>query len=126
MAIRGMGCDIVAVARLRRLAPEPGSRFARRVLTTEEIAEGSGRADFPAFVARRYAAKEAAAKALGTGIGSGIGFHQIQVTHTRSGAPGLALTGEAARQLAALGATRAHLTISDERDYAVAFVVIED
>ncbi len=125
MSIVGIGSDIVATARIRRLAADPHTRFARRVLCETERSQGLGQADFAAFVARRFAAKEAAAKALGTGIAAGIGFHDLVVSNDERGAPSLTLTGRAAERADALGVQRCHLTISDERDYAVAFVVLE-
>ncbi|WP_435103762.1 holo-ACP synthase [Arhodomonas sp. AD133] len=125
MSIVGIGSDIVAIARIRRLAADPDSRFARRVLCEAERSHGRRQADFAAFVARRFAAKEAGAKALGTGIAAGIGFHDLMVSNDGRGAPSLALTGRAAERADALGVHRCHLTISDEREYAVAFVVLE-
>ncbi|MCS4503623.1 Holo-[acyl-carrier-protein] synthase [wastewater metagenome] len=123
--IVGIGTDIVAVARIRRLAGAPDTRFARRVLTAAELDEGAALADFGAFAARRFAAKEAAAKAFGTGIGRGLSFQHLRVGHDEVGAPQLQLEGEAQTLAVRRGILRCHLSISDERDYAVAFVVLE-
>ena len=96
--IVGVGVDMVRVERMER----PLSRFGER-----------------------FAAKEAAAKALGTGFRDGLVLADIEVTRDSLGKPGLAFGGRAAERAAALGVAAAHLSLSDERDYAVAFVVLE-
>lgn len=123
--IVGIGTDIVAVARIRRLAAHSDTRFARRVLTASELGDGEAQRDFGAFAARRFAAKEAAAKAFGTGIGRRLSFQHLRVGHDGAGAPQLQLEGEARVLAARMGVVRCHLSISDEREYAVAFVVLE-
>lgn len=124
MAVVGLGTDIVAVARLQQtLERQPG--LAQRLLLPVER-EAMARANNEArFLAKRFAAKEAALKALGTGLGNGLSWQDLQIKHTDLGQPLLALTGAAASRAAALGATRWHLSISDEQDYAVATVVLE-
>ncbi|KAB7627563.1 holo-ACP synthase [Alkalilimnicola sp. S0819] len=125
MSIVGLGTDIVRVARLARIQARHGERFALRILTEAELA-GYRRSPRPeAVLARRLAAKEAAAKALGTGIAAGVTFKDLEVSHDALGKPLLRLHGAAARRLQALGGRRCHLSISDEQDYAVAFVVLE-
>lgn len=125
MSVVGIGTDIVEVARVEAILARRGERFARRLLGAREL-EGFQRSRRPAaLLARRLAAKEAAAKALGTGIAAGIAFTELEVGHDPRGRPELRLHGVAARRLEALGACRCHLTISDERGYAIAFVVLE-
>ncbi len=123
--IVGLGADLVEIARVARLLERRGARAARRILTPAEL-EGFLAASRQAqFLARRFAAKEAAVKALGTGFREGIGLRQIEVGHDRRGRPLLALHGPAQARLEALGARRAHLTLSDERGFALAVVVLE-
>ncbi|NGO90941.1 MAG: holo-[acyl-carrier-protein] synthase, partial [Halomonas sp.] len=78
-----------------------------------------------AYLAKRFAAKEAFVKALGLGLRQGMQWGDIQVLNDALGKPGLHLHGEAQRLFAASGAATAHITLSDEAEYAVAFVVLE-
>jgi holo-[acyl-carrier protein] synthase len=77
-----------------------------------------------AFLAKRFAAKEAAAKALGTGIGRGISWQHMHIEHDEMGAPLLIFSGAAAQRQADLGSQIAHISIADELDQALAFVVL--
>jgi holo-[acyl-carrier protein] synthase len=124
VSVVGIGTDLVAVARIRRLHDGHGDRFLSRILTEPERRQAENYHDPVAFLARRYAAKEAAVKALGTGIAAGVGFHDIEVLNDERGAPRITFGGEAARRAEALGANEAHVSISDEREYALAFVVL--
>jgi len=123
--ILGIGVDIVATARLGDALARFGTRFARRILTAAELRDFGAVSDQPAFLARRFAAKEAFSKALGTGFRQGLALRQIGVLHGEHGRPALALEGRAADLLARMGGHRVHLTLSDERDCAIAFVIIE-
>jgi holo-[acyl-carrier protein] synthase len=122
--IYGIGTDICAVARMARLLERYGERPAGRILSTAERTD-FGRAHAPArFLAKRFAAKEAFSKAIGTGIRHPVTLRAVGVGHDSYGKPIL----EFAPALAALMAERrlrAHVSISDEQDFALAFVVIE-
>ncbi len=129
MSIIGIGTDLVAVARLARMQADHGERLAIRVLAPSELADyrhalATGAPPAAALLARRFAAKEAAAKALGCGIGREAGFHDLVVAHTPAGAPQLVLTGRAGERAARLGVRTNHLSISDEREHALAMVVL--
>lgn len=123
--IVGVGTDLVSVARLDDVVARQGERFLERVLAPEERAnlpelpEGRAR-----FVARRWAAKEAFAKAYGTGIRGEVALGAIVVSHDALGKPVLSYSDALASRMRQRG-WRAHLSISDEHDYALAFVVIE-
>ncbi|WP_421621348.1 holo-ACP synthase [Alkalilimnicola ehrlichii] len=124
--IVGLGTDLVEIARMERLLARHGDRALTRLLHVQERAECPCAPDRAArFLARRFAAKEAAAKALGTGIANGIRFADLQVSHDDRGRPLLNLHGEARQHAQALGATGHHLSISDEQTHALAFVVLE-
>ncbi|GAB6049676.1 holo-ACP synthase [Hydrogenophilus islandicus] len=133
--ILGVGVDLVAIARVARLWQRHGRRFAARILTdgeAEELATRlAGCADEAAeqiasrFLAKRFAAKEAFAKAWGTGIGAALSFHDLAVTHDERGRPEWRFAERFAERFAARGAVRAHLSLSDELNHALAFVVIE-
>lgn len=122
--IFGIGTDIVEIDRIRHaLARTP--RLPQRILTAEELAAFERAARPSVFLAKRFAAKEAAVKALGTGIGRGISWQHFAVQHDALGRPLLELTG-AARELAEQqGIMRWHLSYSDERTQVVAFVIAE-
>jgi holo-[acyl-carrier protein] synthase len=82
-------------------------------------------ADAAVRVAGRFAAKEAILKALGTGLAAGASWKQMEILPDAQGAPRASFSGAIARRMRTLGATRCHLSISHEGDYAVAFAVIE-
>lgn len=124
MAILGLGTDIVEIKRFTEMQPTALLRLAERVLTVTELQHFNAHKQPARFLAKRFAAKEAAAKALGTGIGRGVSFQHIRVSNNTAGAPELTLSEGALMQLQALGATSALLSIADERHYAVATVIL--
>lgn len=122
--IYGVGTDIVAIARLTALYARHGERSLSRLLAAEEIAFCRKAPDPARYLAKRFAAKEALGKALGTGIRAPVLLSAMAVLNDELGKPYFSFNGELAayieeRQL------RVHLSISDERDNAVAFVVLE-
>lgn len=128
--ILGIGVDLVRVDRFESWIAD-GGRKLQRFFSPEECRyclESSGNP--AASAAARFAAREAFGKALGTGIGR-FSLAEIQVVTAADGRPGLRLDGAAeslfGRHIAALGcrAARIHLSLSHERDYAVAYAVIE-
>ncbi len=125
--IAGIGTDIVRIERLEQSLQRHGERFAQKILGEGEWQEFQqcGEKSRPHFLAKRFAAKEAAAKALGTGFRDGIQLHHIEVTHTAQGKPELRFSAAAERQLQQLGVRSTHLSISDEQEHAVAFVILE-
>lgn len=122
--IFGVGTDIVAVARLAASLARHGERFAARILAEDEMIEWRASKQPDRLLAKRFAAKEAFAKAFGTGVRVPATLHAIQVGHDDLGKPLLVYGAELALIMAERRLS-AHLSISDESDYAVAFVVIE-
>lgn len=123
--IYGIGTDIVAPSRMAPLLERYGDHFARRILADEEW-EGFKSNAFPArFLAKRFAAKEAFAKAAGTGLRTPVTLRNIAVGHDVAGKPELHFAPLLAQWLAERGVTRQHLSISDEKELAAAFVVLE-
>ncbi len=123
--IIGLGVDLCNVARLAALRARYGRRFLNRVFTTgEQTRCGEGPVADERYAAR-FAAKEAFMKAVGTGWSQGLTFRDIEVCNAESGQPQLILTGQAATLLTKLGVTSLHLSLSHERDAAVAFVILE-
>ena len=124
--IKGLGIDIVETARIRQVIERHGEQFLNRVYTPAEQAIGKIRASAHHFYAGRWAAKEAAAKALGCGIGSECSFNEIEVVDSPIGVPSRVFSGSAARTAAALGAKNVRVSITHEREYAAAVVIIEE
>ncbi|NVK25337.1 MAG: holo-ACP synthase [Gammaproteobacteria bacterium] len=120
MAIIGLGTDIVEIQRVEK-AFSP--RFAERVLTESELNILKSSKEPARYLAKRWSAKEAAAKALGTGIGRGISFQQFEISNDELGAPVLELNGAAFELSQQKGIKSIHLSISDEQHYAVATVI---
>lgn len=123
--IVGIGSDIARVARFTRAVERHGPRFAQRILGTDEYAIWQQKGEPVAYLAKRFAAKEAFVKALGLGLRGGMQWGDIQVVNDPLGKPFLQLSHEAKRLMQASSATTSHITLSDEAEYAVAFVILE-
>jgi holo-[acyl-carrier protein] synthase len=124
MSVVGIGTDIIEINRLLEMSDKVREKLALRVLTPLEYQKYLTLKQPEYFLAKRWAGKEALSKALGTGIASGVSFQHIEIQSLESGQPILKL-GEKALSLAqTLGATSWHITLSDEVNYATAFVVL--
>ncbi len=123
--IFGIGTDIVRVARMQQDLDRFGERFAERILTANEMQEFRRNAGKANFLARRFAAKEAAVKALGTGFSQGVQLHDIEVGHDAQGKPLLEFRGRAREFMREKSITVSHISLADEQDHAVAFVTLE-
>jgi holo-[acyl-carrier protein] synthase len=123
--IYGIGTDIVRVARMQDDLARFGEKFAERILTDRELEEYRRCAERAHFLARRFAAKEAAAKALGTGFREGLSLRNIGVAHDAKGKPLLEFSGRALEIIREQGITEIHVSLADEADHAVAFVTFE-
>jgi holo-[acyl-carrier protein] synthase len=123
--IQGIGTDIVDVARMSALHQRHGARLAQRLLTTQERADYDHAADKARLLAKRFAAKEALAKALGTGLRAPVTLANMGVAHDALGRPVFSFMPELEAWLAGRRITRVHLSLSDERGYALAFVIVE-
>ena len=123
--IFGIGTDIVRVGRIRDDLSRFGDRFAERILTASELLEFHQNVNKANFLARRFAAKEAAVKAMGTGFSNGVQLHDIEVTHDAQGKPMLAFHGRAREFMQERNVAVAHISLADEQDHAVAFVTLE-
>jgi holo-[acyl-carrier protein] synthase len=122
--IYGIGTDIVAVARLRGMWERHGEKALEKLLAPEEFADFARATDKGHFLAKRFAAKEAFGKALGTGISPPAVLPAIAVGHDELGKPELLFSGPLA-ELVSNKKLKAHLSISDEAEYAVAYVILE-
>jgi holo-[acyl-carrier protein] synthase len=122
--IYGIGTDIVHVNRMRENLDKYGNKFAHRILTEKEYSEFESKKDKASFLAKRFAAKEATAKAMGTGFSGGLSLHHIGVGHDEVGKPILEFLDVAETFLQEKDIKQTHLSLADERDYAVAFVTL--
>lgn len=130
--IYGIGTDIVLIARIISLQARWGDRFARRVLGPDELKEyfrrysrGTPGPDRAArYLAKRFAAKEAFSKAIGFGLRGPMTLLSLQVLNDRRGKP-LAVPRKALEPWMSERGLVAHVSISDEIDSALAFVVVE-
>ena len=123
--ILGIGTDIVSITRIRDTLNRHGARFVQRILSDIELVALNDTKDPVAWLAKRWAAKEAFGKAAGSGILAPLTWAGIGIGHDEAGRPLFVLAEAIASHLQSRGVRRAHLTISDERDYAVAFVIFE-
>jgi holo-[acyl-carrier protein] synthase len=122
----GIGTDLIEITRIAKSIDRFGERFLRRVFTPREIAYCQTKKNAAESFAARFAAKEAGAKALGTGISHGIGWLELEVAREPSGKPRLELTGRAAEWAAKLGVGKTALSLTHNRDVALAVVVMEN
>jgi len=127
--IYGIGTDLCDVRRIEATLARYGDRFAQRVLGTAELEVFHARgARSPArgvrFLATRFSAKEAFSKAIGLGIRSPMRWGDCQILNEPSGKPCIRLSGPLAEWFTARS-LRAHVTVTDESDYAASFVVVE-
>ena len=127
--IVGIGTDVCDIRRIEATMQRRGDRFAERVLGPAELQVfHARRARTPArglrYVATRFSAKEAFSKAIGLGIRTPMSWSACEILNEASGKPFVRLNGALADWFEARG-LRAHVTVTDESDYAASFVVVE-
>jgi len=121
--ILGVGIDIVEIKRIEnRIENEI---FISHLFTDAEYKYCKSKAHSAEHFAARFAAKEAFFKAIGTGVIGSFDFTQVEVTHDNLGAPHLALYDQALEMVNKMGAKSIHLSLSHERNFATAIVIIE-
>lgn len=119
-----IGTDIVEIARIKAVLERHPEAFPRRILHDDELERFQVLNRSAAYLAKRFAAKEAISKALRCGIGV-VGWHDLRVSNDDSGAPVATLFGNALVRLRQLGGVQVHISLADERDYVVAFAVVD-
>ena len=123
--IYGVGTDLVEIGRVERALARFGERFAARILCPPEFERFSTHRQPAAYLAKRFAAKEAFAKALGTGIRPPVSWHGMWVINRSDGKPAFEFGALLATWLETRRVGRSHLSISDEKTLASATVVLE-
>lgn len=123
--IYGIGVDLIKVARLENGLARFGEHYADRLLAPEEHQDFFLATEPARFLAKRFAAKEAFAKAAGTGLRPPLHLRSIAVAHTPLGQPQLRFHPELESWLLKRGITGHHLSLSDEQEYVIAYVMLE-
>ena len=123
--IYGIGTDLVNIDRIKNILSKKIDGFVKRVLSEHEQALFANKADSAAYCAKRFAAKEAFAKALGTCIVRVVSFQDLTVRNNENGKPFFIPSEKLRQYLVEKKIKQAHLSISDESQNAIAFVVLE-
>lgn len=123
--IFGIGVDLVEISRLEQGLVRYGEHYADRILAAAEHSAFFASPEPARFLAKRFAAKEALAKAAGTGLRHPLSLRRIAVQHTQLGQPRFHFDAEIHVWLSSRGIGCHHLSLSDEREHVIAFVVLE-
>ncbi|GBF29698.1 holo-[acyl-carrier-protein] synthase [bacterium MnTg03] len=123
--IVGVGVDIAETKRFENLYSRYGERIVRRILTESEQVEFGRRNNPASYLATRFAAKEAAAKALGTGFGCGVSYKSIEIKNNNQGKPMLKFINSALELARQKQVENVFVSLSDEKHYVVAMVILE-
>jgi holo-[acyl-carrier protein] synthase len=128
--IHGVGTDLIEIARVRAAYLRFGERFARRILGSRELERYHARRSRSdergiAFLATRFAAKEAISKALGLGMRAPMTWRAVEIVNEASGRPIVFISSPELRQYAQARKFRLHISLSDERQFAIAHAVVE-
>jgi holo-[acyl-carrier protein] synthase len=123
--IYGVGTDLIEIGRIDKALKRFGERFAKRILCEPELKRFRAHKQPVAYLAKRFAAKEAFTKALGTGIHAPANWHGVWVVNLKSGKPQLEFSDELRKLLRQRQILRSHLSLTDEREIASATVILE-
>lgn len=123
MKIIGIGTDIVQITRIQG-ATERHTSFAERILHVNELTIYQQHAQQVHYLAKRFAAKEAFSKAVGTGIRGDIHWTDIETKNDGLGKPFFQFHGATQDYLQQAGINESHLSLSDEQEYAIAYVIL--
>lgn len=123
--IVGIGTDLVEIPRIEKALGRFGERFARKILVPREYQRFVSHATPAAYLAKRFAAKEAFSKAIGTGIRSPVSWQSIGVVNHPSGRPYLEFSARLEELVRRRGVRHVHVSLTDERGMAAAFVILE-
>ena len=124
--IYGIGIDIIDIRRIKRVINKYGNRFKKKCFHEHEIIKSDARFNSIESYAKRYAAKEACAKALGTGLARGVFWKDIEVRNNQYGKPYIILHNNARKTIKKSNnkINKIFLSLSDEKDFAIANVII--
>ena len=120
--VKGIGVDIIEIARVRESVAASGDSFLRRIFTPQEIAYCKSKQNMHQHLAARFAAKEAVSKALSTGWAGEFSWKDVEVMNDSSGQPHITLYGKLKEKLAGAAV---HISISHSESHVVAMALIE-
>jgi holo-[acyl-carrier protein] synthase len=123
--IYGIGMDLCEIGRIQKALERWGERFAHKILVESEMQRFHRHRRPAAFLAKRFAAKEAFSKAVGRGIRHPVSWHTITVVNAASGKPSLQFTPALEAWLKERGIGAVHVSITDEINMAAAYVIAE-
>jgi holo-[acyl-carrier protein] synthase len=123
--ILGIGVDLVTLPRIRAGLARFGPAYARRLLAADEYAGLAASHDPARYLAKRFAAKEAFAKAMGRGLRAPLSLRAVSLAHDPLGKPELRFAPALQTWLDTRGVARSHLSLTDEAEQIIAFVVVE-
>lgn len=123
--IYGVGTDLIELRRVEKVLKRFGDKFAQRILCEPELKRFRAHKQPVAYLAKRFAAKEAFTKALGTGIHAPANWHGVWVVNLKSGKPQLEFSDALQKLLDIKQIRRAHLSLTDEKEIASATVILE-
>ena len=123
--IFGIGTDIVDVKRIKKM--KSIDSFAKKILGDDEYLKFSKLSESKKvfFIAKQFAGKEAFAKAIGTGISGDVNFKTIEILRDDEGKPMFKFAEKTQLLIDNLGIAHSHVSLSDEKEYALAFVILE-
>ncbi|MCX4190021.1 holo-ACP synthase [Methylophaga sp. OBS3] len=124
--ILGIGTDLVFLPRIQTMLDKFGDKAAQKILSDDEFANFQQAAKPTAFLAKRFAAKEATAKAFGCGFRDGLSLRHISVLNDDLGKPRLVFSDRAVELANQREISASHLSLSDDGDYATAYVILTD
>jgi len=125
MAIIGIGIDIIKISRIEKIINKLNYKLAKRILSKKEFCQYLIKKNKINFLAKRFAAKEAAAKALGIGMRNGIKFSDFEIYNDNYGSSKLLLLNQAKTLANSMNIQRNHVNLTDEKKYAYAIVIFE-
>ena len=123
--IYGVGTDIVSLSRLEKM--DNLETFAVKILSEKELAIFTNLVEPKKiiYLAKQFAGKEAISKAFGTGMSSPVMFENIEILRDGNGKPVFNALDGLKKLLADLGITKSHVSLADEKNYAIAFAILE-
>ena len=123
--IFGIGTDIVEIHRIKKI--DSLDKFAKKILSINELKFFQNLANSKRvyYLAKQFAGKEAIAKAIGIGISKDSNFAEIEILRNKNGKPYFMPIGKLKTYIDDLGITKTHVSLSDEKEYAIAFAILE-
>ena len=123
--IFGIGTDIVEIKRIETMTSL--DKFASKILShkEKEFYDSLTNQKQIVYISKQFAAKEAISKAIGTGIRNDTHFKNIEILRDKNGAPIFNALNKLEKIISDLGITKTHVSLADERDYAIAIAVLE-